>query len=73
MILPYVPCGHFDLSTLSETCLKDAVFDVNVRRQKLSNLVKSKNVKVDMKIKNRIIARYCFVSIKTAQRVIINN
>ena len=26
-----------------------------------------------MKIKNRIITRYCYVSIKTLQRVIINN
>ena len=30
MILPHVPCGHFALSTLSETCLKDAVFEINV-------------------------------------------
>ena len=34
MILPYVPCGHFALSTLSETCFKDAVFEVNVRHKK---------------------------------------
>ena len=25
-------CGHFALGTLSETNLKDAVFDVNVRQ-----------------------------------------
>ena len=30
MILPHVPCGHFALCTLSETCLKDAVFEINV-------------------------------------------
>ena len=30
MILPHVPCGHFALSTLSETRLKDAVFEINV-------------------------------------------
>ena len=30
MILPHVPCGHFALSTLSETCLKDIVFEINV-------------------------------------------
>ena len=30
MILPHVPCGHFALSTLSETCIKDAVFEINV-------------------------------------------
>ena len=29
MILPHVPCGHFALSTLSETCLKDTVFEIN--------------------------------------------
>ena len=36
MILPDVPCGHFALGTLSETCFKDAVFDINVRRHKLT-------------------------------------
>ena len=30
MILPHVPCGHFALSALSETCLKDVVFEMNV-------------------------------------------
>ena len=30
MISPHVPCGHFALSTLSETCLKDAVSEINV-------------------------------------------
>ena len=30
MILPHVPGGHFALCTLSETCLKDAVFEINV-------------------------------------------
>ena len=37
MILPYVPCGHFALSTLSETCFKDAVFEVNVRHKDIEN------------------------------------
>ena len=53
MILPHVPCGHFALSTLSETCLKDAVFEINVTSKfhkkkqniKMSILTpKSKNV-----------------------------
>ena len=53
MTLPYVPCGHFALSTLSETCFKDAVFEINVttnfhkkkQNEKMSNLTpKSKNV-----------------------------
>ena len=30
MILPYVQCGHFALSTLSETRPEDAVFERNV-------------------------------------------
>ena len=46
MMLPHVPCGHFALSTLSETCLKDVVFEINVASQihkkqqhsKMSNL-----------------------------------
>ena len=33
-ILPDVPCGHFAVGTLSETCFKDVVFEVNVRQQK---------------------------------------
>ena len=65
MILPDVPCGHLALGTLSETWFKDTVFDVNVRRQKLTKIAKFKNVKFDMKIKNPIITRYYFVSIKT--------
>ena len=53
MILPHVSCGHFALGTLSETCLKDAVFEINVtskfhkqkQNSKMSNLTpKSKNV-----------------------------
>ena len=53
MILPHVPCGHFALSTLSETCLKDAVFYINVtsknhKKMKISKMSfltpKSKNV-----------------------------
>ena len=61
MILPYVPCGHFALSTLSETCFKDAVFEVNVRHKKYRKFSKSQNVNFDTKIKNRIIFRYYFV------------
>ena len=30
MTLPHIPCGHFALSTLSKTCLKDSVFEINV-------------------------------------------
>ena len=52
MILPHVPCGHFALSTLSETCLEYIVFEMNVtskfhtqKKSKKSNLAhKSKNV-----------------------------
>ena len=62
MILSDVPCGHFALSTLSETCFTDAVFGLNVRQQKLA---KPPLVNVDIKNKNRIITRYCFVSIDT--------
>ena len=40
MILPDVPCGHFAFGTLSETCFKDTVFDVNVRRHKLTTISK---------------------------------
>ena len=55
MILPHVPCGHFALSTLSETCLKDAVFEINVtskihkqmKTSKMSNLTpKSKSYRI---------------------------
>ena len=35
------------------------------------NWAESKNIKLNMKIKNRIITRYCFVSITTFQRVMI--
>ena len=46
MTLPYVPCGHFALGTLSETCCKEHIFDRNVkkyitrklRNPKMSNL-----------------------------------
>ena len=37
MILPYVPCGHFALGTLSETFCKDAVFEVNIRQTNNEN------------------------------------
>ena len=42
MILPHVPCGHFALSTLSEACLKDAVFEINVTSKFDKNKQKSK-------------------------------
>ena len=52
MILPHVPCGHFALITLSETCLKDAVFEINVTSKfdkkkqisKMSNLTPKSNI-----------------------------
>ena len=40
MILPEDPCGHFALGTLSETCSKDAAFEVNARRQKMTRMSK---------------------------------
>ena len=46
MILPDVPCGHFALGTLSETCFKDAVFDVNVRRQKVIQISKKQTCQI---------------------------
>ena len=59
-------CGHFALGTLSKTYLKDAVFERKVFRKKnIAKITKSKNVKFDTKIKNRIGTRYYFVSIKT--------
>ena len=50
--------GHFALSTLLETCLKEFVFEINVQGQNIAK----KNVKFDNKIKNRTMFRYCFVS-----------
>ena len=44
MILPDFQCGHFALGTLSETCTKYFVFDVNVRQQVLTKIVKCKNM-----------------------------
>ena len=35
MALPYVPSGHFALGTLSETCFKYSVFDVNAGQKKI--------------------------------------
>ena len=49
MMLPDVPCGHFAIGTLSETCLKDAVFNINVTTQKVT---KSKNVNFCLDIKH---------------------
>ena len=37
-----------------ETCLKDVVFDIDVRQQTLTILLKPTNIKFDMEIKNRI-------------------
>ena len=42
MILPHVPCGHFALCTLSEACLKDAVFERTVTSQFYKTKQKSK-------------------------------
>ena len=70
MVLPYVPCGHFVLGTLSETYFKDVVFKVNIRQTKLTKISKIPNVKFDMKIKNRIITRYDFGSINTFRYII---
>ena len=47
-----MPCGHFALSTLSETCLKDAVFEINVTskihkkypKSKMSNLTPNSKI-----------------------------
>ena len=38
MTSPDVPCGHFALGTLSETCFKNPVFDVDVRRQEFTKV-----------------------------------
>ena len=62
-------CGHFALGTLSGTYLKDAVFEINVR-QKIAKFSKIQNVKFDIKIKNLIRTRYCFVSINTFRYII---
>ena len=52
MILPYVPGGHFVLGTLLEACLKDVVFDVNARQQKITKMSKFQNCHLfDMKMK----------------------
>ena len=32
IILPHVQCGHFALSTLSETYFKEPVFEINVKK-----------------------------------------
>ena len=62
IILSDVPCGQFALGTLSQICLKDDVFDLTVRQQKLTKWGKSKNFNIDMKIKSRIITKYHFDS-----------
>ena len=65
MILPHVPCGHFALSTLSETCLKDVVFEINVTSKFHKKNVNIVNVKFETKIKNRNIFKYYVVYINT--------
>ena len=57
--------GHLALGTLLETCLKDAVFEINVFSKKIPKIAKIKNVNFDTKIKKRIIFRYYFDSIST--------
>ena len=54
MILPHLPCGHFALSTLSETCLKDAVFEINVT----SNFDKKKHKSImsSLRPKSKIVS-----------------
>ena len=58
-------CGHFALGTLSETYLKDAVFEINVFSKKIPKNANIEDVKFDTKINNRIRTRYYFVSINT--------
>ena len=65
-------CCHVALGTYSRTCLKDAVVEINVRRHKLTNVAKIPKCQFDMNIKNRIITKYCFVSINTFQLVMIH-
>ena len=62
MILPYVPCGHFALSTLSETCFKVSVFETDVKKYNNENgdPPPQKEVKCDTKIKRRIKFKYYF-------------
>ena len=33
----YAPCGRFALSTLSDTCFKDTVFEVHVKTHRIEN------------------------------------
>ena len=58
-------CGHFALGTLSNTYLKDAVFELKVFGKKSPNMSKLPNVKFDTNIKKRIRTRYYFVLINT--------
>ena len=46
-------CGHFALGAFSKIYLKDVVFEMNVFANKKNKLTKSKNLKFDIKIKNR--------------------
>ena len=49
MILPHVQCGHFALSTLSETWPKEFVFEINAKTYITKNL-KMTNVTPKSKI-----------------------
>ena len=40
MILPHGQCGHFALSTLLETWLKEAVFETNVKKNDITKNTK---------------------------------
>ena len=42
MILPYVQCGDFTLSTLSETCFHEPVFEINVKPYNTKNSQKNR-------------------------------
>ena len=70
MILPYVPYGHFAISTWSVTWL-NFVFEVNVRDQIITIFSEIPKIQIWHVIETRIITRYCFVSMKTFQRVMM--
>ena len=39
-------CGHFALGTLSETYLKDAVFEINVQDQNITKKYKNRKMSI---------------------------
>ena len=51
MILPLGLWGHFALGTLSNTSLKDAVFEIHVFRKKSQQVRNIRNVKCETKTK----------------------